>query len=56
MHALASSSPRAWLPRGRLGFFALVLAYGALVLACLLMLRAIRPYREEVERLEALGR
>ena len=40
MHALASSSPRVWLPRGRLGFFALVLAYGALVLACLLTLLA----------------
>lgn len=40
MHALAVSSPRAWLPRGRLGFFALVLAYGALVLACLLTLLA----------------
>jgi phosphonate transport system permease protein len=40
MHALASSSPSAWLPRGRLGFFALVLAYGALVLACLLTLLA----------------
>lgn len=37
MHALASSSP---MPRGRLGFFALVLAYGALVLACLLTLLA----------------
>lgn len=40
MHALASSSPRVWLPRGQLGFFALVLAYGALVLACLLTLLA----------------
>lgn len=40
MHALASSSPRVWLPGGRLGFFALVLAYGALVLACLLTLLA----------------
>lgn len=36
---------------------ALVMTAGVLLpLACLLMLRAIRPYREEVERLEALGR
>jgi MFS family permease len=36
---------------------ALVMTAGVLLpLACLLMFRAIRPYREEVERLEALGR
>lgn len=36
---------------------ALVMTAGVLLpLACILMFRAIRPYREEVERLEALGR
>ena len=36
---------------------ALVMTAGVLLpLACVLMFRAIRPYREEVERLEALGR
>ena len=40
MKALAPSIPRQWLPRGRLGFLALVLAYLALLLACLLTLVA----------------
>ncbi|MCA0326596.1 MAG: phosphonate ABC transporter, permease protein PhnE [Proteobacteria bacterium] len=40
MNALASTSPRPWWPQGRLGFFALVLVYAALVLACLLTLLA----------------
>ncbi len=40
MQPLALCSTRPWPPRGRLGFFALVLAYGALVLACLLTLVA----------------
>jgi hypothetical protein len=34
----------------------LITAYVLLPLATLLMIRAIKPYREEVERLEAEGR
>ena len=40
MHTLASLHPKQWLPQGRLGFLALMLVYGALVVACLLTLLA----------------
>lgn len=40
MQPSATFGTRPWLPRGRLGFFTLVLAYAGLVLACLLTLLA----------------
>ncbi len=40
MTTLVTPSSQNWTPRGRLGFLALVLGYGALVLACLLTLFA----------------